>query len=437
MAKPTSTFLLSLILSVGFCSAQIGNYPLLPGICDQGNLFGIGCGIKRTNQSIGSLNFQYTVPIIKFNYCDTGCYNGTNNSCPFYCYATVNGVTYANPLNVLYMEYDNAIECISTFEKESIEEIEQQTTSTSNSGNFISSESSTTVQGSLFVIEQDSYMFQLFKRMEIYNIAIPTFIPGWIALSDEILLAAEMYLRGPYNYTRMVEFVNMFGTDIPINVILGSLIVYTSYFHRCFTETETWDYVTQQSSNFFNNKYSQSGSTSVDAIFQDWSTNYFVAVGGDTTLCTLQGFDTMNDTQIEQYEATVPANPGIVDYETIPIWYPFTDPEISSNLKQVVSDYLIVANITSTNLINDLTPHDPDCVPTWCQIAGAPGGNCTQLPGLNYFPNSIPAWYNNSGYQPAFPSPTSRENPMAKNKLYGACPPPMDENAMRQIHGKR
>lgn len=435
----------SVLASLAFMASpsKASSFPVIPGICTE-TTFGVGCAINRINQTISGLNFQATFPVVEFTYCDSSCYtipfpNSTVN-CPTYCYAMYGSQVYAVPTNVLYMPIDEDIVCYDVETSETIDQYQTEVSNTYTHNGFFSSSSTTVIHGTLSKYEEDTSIFFMTEQRLFWNLAIPTFIPSWFQPTQDFLAAAEYYLRGDYNYQQMKQFIDIYGTDVLVNTGLGGLVQFQSFFHECFMSVYSYTEVTSQGSDFFF-KHWQSGtdSGSTTSTFIDWSYNFIFAHGGNLSLVNIGGFETMNQTEIQAWADSVINNPVPIIFQVVPLTMLLSDQELINNLNQTISDYMTESNINNTNLIEQLQPKDPSCIPSWCEIDGKPG-TCNAMAQINYIPNQVPGWFDNTGYTRPL---SSRENTNVNTTQHKhlsdlpSCPEPATQAQLEAEIAKR
>ena len=166
---------------------------------------------------------------------------------------------------------------------------------------------------------------------------------------------------------------------------MGGSVLMTAFIHSCFLNTyNSTDISHSSSSSFFGIFNSGSGNHDHTAINQTrwdhWS-QIEVQISGGEVLGhgRLTRNNRMNRTQCDQWANSVKANRMVpLQFHLTPITnlmimqkLPFNPIKVA-NVNRSIAEYVHSVQAENDNLVRELMPNDPYCIPPWCQFAPKP-----------------------------------------------------------------
>lgn len=379
--KPALTEVPAPVLRKFDSNAALGFFP---GVCNGAGNVGVGCGYDATQLDINGLQAAPKRPVVQMKSCALKCYLNPSSGDPDceYC-------TYANPFdpNKFYRVPDNVFVadsparggCFESTLSVNMDQYDQQIWQhwSHSSGFIIRHHTSKT---------QEDFYHMYYEQDNSQTLASEFLIYSTVTLADlvdtptwEFKLALDL-LPLKYDKVKYRQFILDFGTHYMTQASVGGMALATTFYHSCFLEQYSGEYVWQQSSNSFifvfnDGSASGHGTNTTDKLFEEWSQQTVKLVGGEAgKYLKLGRNNTLNQTECALWEKSVlgpKMQPIQFQLASILDLVPPNSPKFA-NLNQSLADYDAEIAQQQIDLQKVLEPRDPWIKPSWCNYSPKP-----------------------------------------------------------------
>ncbi len=367
----------------------------LPGVCNGVGGVGVGCGFDITDiAGFGSANVNPKRPVVHMPHCKLECYvksppnDPDCNECiaePIPASFMPDGkpMQYRVPSNVLMLKSPVSGACFDSNNFSYVDEYQASFMSHWSHSGIFSSHSKTVKRFYHEYFEQDnsmsvSYLFNMWHQVALAN-TIDS--PTW----EFRVAVAKLPIVYEGHEDKYRTFLQQFGTHYMDVVSMGGSALLTAFYHSCFLNTyNSTDIFESSSHSFFFIFNSGSGTHKHGDInrtqWQHWSKVEMLLNGGEVLgHGRLTRSNTLTGEQCSDWEQTIKSG------RMVPLQFhlrPITDLMISQkipfesikvrNVNRSIVEYIQSAKDVNDNLVKDLIPKDPYCVPPWCTFKPKP-----------------------------------------------------------------
>jgi hypothetical protein len=307
-------------------------------------------GVEFMSQGYNAVTGESRLDILQYTY-----NQGKTYTDPEY------GVVYRIPDSLFLQSIpETFIENSSLVFRDSVDWQMKQTSWSFSGGLFFSKSSTTTTFNERFY-EKDEAMSLNEQYYSSYRLTQPP-----VFLSSQLSPIFEQVIKALPAYSidtqqEYFEFIESFGTHIPVQAIMGGKMTYKTWFHRCFLKTESEKWISQQSGwSFFglisHGSTKQKFTKKLNETFVQWSTSVFNYQGGNPTIPAASW---------PQWVKTIHGNLVPLRYNFAPISDLVTGP-LASDLEQAISDYISINQKQADANAAQLAKKDPHTMPSWC-----------------------------------------------------------------------
>lgn len=382
-ARPAAIAAATVAAARASAEAALPAFQWVPGVCNGNGNVGVGCGYDATKLDINGLTINPKRPVINMRACALKCYLIPNNSDPDceYC-------TYANPFdpNRFYKVPDNVFVadtpasggCFEVHTSSDMKTYDIDITQhREHSSGFIIRHHSSKTQEDFYHMyyEKDDSQSLQSEFMEWFTVTLADLVPE---PTTEFKLAVNL-LPLKYDPVKYRRFIDDFGTHYISQASLGGMVLSTTFFHSCFLEQYSGEFVSEQSSTsfifIFNDGSSHGqGTNTTNKLFEQWSETTVKMVGGEAwRYLKLDKNNTLTPEEIAAWAQTI-LGPKMqpIQFKLEPILDLIANPTKKDNLNKTLQLYVDDVRTQNEDLEKLLIPADPYVKPDWCQFSPHP-----------------------------------------------------------------